>query len=557
MQAARPPEDHPLTFKEHGLTTTLPRLDLSSLDWTMRSADEGTVLVPPWLLRSVILADSPGRWTTLAIPRGRCLGIGRERLVAIIEQRDLPLVLPPIHAPEVVLLAAPDEEWLTATPIEEVLREYWALLYHARIHLGMRTCLAGEQTSEVQERIERIGPAAFNDARFVLLRERMLPPGAADAEAYARFAAAFLEMTSFAPVLRERYFAAVDDPARVLQTLRADVDADALLARTRPEGADGPSPPEPTRAPKSPPPTEETDRPPEPLQRRGLQRRITRAAALGNDVRAAILHQRAVQPPQRGGHLPDARDNPHFARFLERLAAALRLENANEWAAALTPVLVRASDGWRNAESRILYDLQTVCTDSEREVYTLDALGWLLTLGRRPLRRAVPAQRIVLVCKRLRSALGRLGRCRLEPEPRRRLDDLLRAAVRRSEHHVRQQLRPCISNALDRGRLQPRHAVEQVAREKLIEEFLDGIVRQGFARIGDLRDALSRNQLELHDLGGAGRWFTATSFCRSTGTWPSPWMASTTPARRTCASSRDSVRCCSPHPWGGCLPTTR
>jgi hypothetical protein len=452
-----------------------------------------------------MLADSTHGGTGPLIPRGKSCGMHRERLLAIIQQKELPLDLDNSGGEDVILLVEPDEDWLDGTAADEVLREYWGLLYHARVHMVMRTRLASRPVGEVRSRIERIGRAAFNDARFVLQRERLLWPGTGDAEAYARFAAVFLEMASFAPALLPRFFAAVDDPGRIAEVFASDVDADALLKRTQPSGASGPLPP--ARFAEDvaeEPAAEEADAPPDRTERPALQRQAEKAASRGNDVHAAILHQRARQRRDRGPRLWEVRRNPHFVRFVKRLAVALQLANEVDWAGALAPVLARAGEGWRNAESRLLYDLQKVCTDCEREIYTLDALGWLFTLGRQPLRRPVPAQRMVLTCKHLRSAMGRLGRCHLEPPQRQALDGLLRAAVHGSEGRLREQLRPPIGEALDRSGLVPRHTVEQVAREKVIEEFLDGIVRQGFARMGDLRDTLSRNQLKLHDLAGAG-----------------------------------------------------
>ena len=41
---------------------------------------------------------------------------------------------------------------------------------------------------------------------------------------------------------------------------------------------------------------------------------------------------------------------------------------------------------------------------------------------------------------------------------------------------------------------------ERVARKKLVEELLDQIGERGFLAMGDLRDAISRNNLKLPDL---------------------------------------------------------
>ncbi len=41
-----------------------------------------------------------------------------------------------------------------------------------------------------------------------------------------------------------------------------------------------------------------------------------------------------------------------------------------------------------------------------------------------------------------------------------------------------------------------------MARKKLVEELLDQIAERGFLSMGDLRDAISRNNLKLPDLAG-------------------------------------------------------
>jgi hypothetical protein len=475
----------------------------------MKATDESVVLVPPWLLRSVILADGQASGgVTLLLPRGRSHGVDRERLARIAEQKELPLSLGQIHGDVVLLLAQPDEEWLTSEPEPIALREYWRLLCHARVYITVKQRIAGGGAVDVATRVDRVGASAFNDARFVLQRDRLVLPTADDGEIYAQFAAQFVDLRFFAPHLLRRFFAAADHPEQILEAIRADVDVDAWVRRTRPAGAADPSDADDAATESAGPSVVlGEERLPVPAWLARMERRIARAARAGDDVRAAILQQRVG-----GGRLQGAcggLTNPHFARFVARLGKALRLDDqaAARSYTLLASVLARAEDRWRNVEGRLLYDLQKVCTESEREVFALDGLGWLFTLGRRPLRRAVPAQRRALVAKQLRAARSRLGRCHISPSQRRDLEVLLRQAVQRCENDLREQLRPAVGQALEQSGLQPGHTVERVAREKVIEEFLDGIVRRGFARMGDLRDTLSRNQLKLHDLTGPSALF--------------------------------------------------
>ncbi|MEX0587095.1 MAG: hypothetical protein WD176_10650, partial [Pirellulales bacterium] len=75
------------------------------------------------------------------------------------------------------------------------------------------------------------------------------------------------------------------------------------------------------------------------------------------------------------------------------------------------------------------------------------------------------------------------------------------AAVR-AEEQLRDSFRPRLAAALDDVGLLPNNLPERVARKKLIEELLDRIVERGFLTMGDLRDALSRNNLKLPDFAG-------------------------------------------------------
>ena len=65
---------------------------------------------------------------------------------------------------------------------------------------------------------------------------------------------------------------------------------------------------------------------------------------------------------------------------------------------------------------------------------------------------------------------------------------------------IRNRLRPLVSGTLREVDLRPENLPEKVALEKLVEELLDQIVERGFLRFGDLRDALSRNDLKLADV---------------------------------------------------------
>jgi hypothetical protein len=72
-----------------------------------------------------------------------------------------------------------------------------------------------------------------------------------------------------------------------------------------------------------------------------------------------------------------------------------------------------------------------------------------------------------------------------------------------------------LGDALREVGLQPQNFPERVALDKLIEELLDDIIERGFLNLGDLRDALSRNELKLADLSGADEFFTGDPLIRA------------------------------------------
>src|SRR5262249_23659249 len=152
-------------------------------------------------------------------------------------------------------------------------------------------------------------------------------------------------------------------------------------------------------------------------------------------------------------------------------------------------LLVSASRGTWPQAARLLYDLQKVCVDHERDLYALDIVEWVVSLGRKPIKRAVPLQADVLLVKHLRSASARLARTRISDDDRRRLAILLRHAVHHCEERLREKVRPILADSLDEVGFRPANQAETVSRSKLVEELLDRVTERGFLTMGDLRDA--------------------------------------------------------------------
>src|SRR5207248_8997355 len=195
------------------------------------------------------------------------------------------------------------------------------------------------------------------------------------------------------------------------------VDAASLFKATRLAGAPDPiysdvldeDEPGETHTGKLPPPAGL----PSAEKCRRLLESADHVGARGNVVRAAILRLRAadVAPPEmidaaRRGALAD------IERLVTRLQAALELHDreVEEWRAALPSLLGPASRGIWPPSARLLYDLQKVCIDYERDLYALDVVEWVVSVFRKPIKRAVPLQAEVLLVKHLRSAASRLVR---------------------------------------------------------------------------------------------------------------------------------------------------
>lgn len=418
----------------------------------------------------------------------------------------------------VVLLARPDAEALAATPAGDMLLTVWRRLFRARVAWHVQTLLdtGAIDARGLDERIARIGRTEFEEIRLVLRQDGWLLPPRTDAVVYQQFAAIFLDLTCFAPALRPHTFPALEGLGSVEALLAMDVDAMSLFESTRPTGA--PSPENEPVVPETEAEGDGAESSVEPIDsdvfdprsdqgRPGrLAARAREATARGNSVRAALVWMEAARVGGEGLVADVSRYEARAAirQLSSRLQTALfaRADEAGAWTEALTPLLARAPRGFWTPEARLLYDLQAVCLDHERQTFRTDLLGWIFSLGRRPLEVAMPHLREVAISNHLRNAARRLPKVRLAKDQRARLDALLRPAARRAEVALREQFRPWIDSTLESTWVRPRNLPERVAYRKFVEELLDPIVGRGFLTLGDLRDYASRSNLKLPDLAG-------------------------------------------------------
>ena len=474
----------------------------------MASTDPSAVLVPARILRRVVKVDRGLRWWDGAHPT--CYVISGAALGSIVDGPELGRPPGAAWPSTAVLIARPEPEDPAQSP-GSTLTTLWRRLFRARVEGELRWVFESGQIDApgLDARIVAIGRTEFEEARAVLRQDGLLLPPASDAAAYAAFAAVFLELTHFEPAARSSVFPAIESPAAVEAVLARDLDGRALRAATRPAGAPEPSAPPPETA--EPEPADEAAEAAEPASGPvGMSARFQRLAAraraaneCGNSVRAAILWTRSV-PHDRpeAGQAERAAARAAIRRLAVRLRKALFVQKGETslWVDALTLLLRHVAGEFWSPERRLLHDLQNVCSDHEREVFRLDPIGWLLSLGRLPLKHPLPHLREVTMSKHLRSAANRLKHVRLTREAPARLAGLLHPAVRRAEDALRERFRPWVDSTLESTWVRPGNLPERVAYCKLVEEMIDPIVSRGFTNLGDLRDAASRGNLKLPDL---------------------------------------------------------
>jgi hypothetical protein len=491
---------------------------IADLERAMSLADPAVLLLPPRLLRRVIKYHRHIAGLGLQVPHRRCYVIDRKALLQIASPHELGLRHGHEPPPTLLLIAHPNGGRAGALPPGEALLRCRRLLFHCRIHAAFEQQLAdgGLTPADIRGRIERIGRTEFEEIRRVLQQENHLLPPGDDCTTYVEFAAVYLGLRCFDARLIPCYFPSLADCAGLDSLIAKDVDAATLFAGLGPEDVHQPTEqpkPHPERASTAPPAGDGKPVPPPGVPVAKLILQADRAAAVGNNVRAAILKAQAAPGPDAARVAgPGAELNLLARRLQETLA--LTSDEVVAWSAALPALLGRATRGFWTVEARLLYDLQKACVDHERGIYTADLAGWAVSLGRRPLRRPLPGQQRVRVVRDLRNASQRLLRARLPEADGRRLGGLLGAALRHSEERLRVHFRPLLRDALDEVHLAPANLPERVARHKLIEELLDRIVERGFLTLGDLRDALSSNQLKLPDLAGPAEFLRGDPLIR-------------------------------------------
>jgi hypothetical protein len=511
-------------------------------------------LVLARVLRRVIRIHADLHGFVLRIPHNKSYVIDVAPLLDIVDKSDLGIPETEELPPQLLLLEQPSTDELESWSKEESFLRIWRLLFHAKIHQilhsdGLQGPVAtGAFTAErIASHIARLGPLVFAEIRTVLEQELFLLPPYDDATAYEEFVAVYLGIRKFNPYLLPSFFPAIERPDEVDAMMAEFIDVDALLKATR-----LPNTPDPRGLVEMPaaildtyesgsmPALQEsretaagrrtrparsstTSTSAKPRQRSEStyllwKARADREEVRGNLAGAAIRRARAeyAVPRERAALAASAlRDDIHA--LVERLQKAIGQQDRDPrpWREALLAMAHQTPRGIWTAEARTIYDLQKVCVDHEQVISTVDLMHWVFSWGRRPIIRQLPNQREVLMSRHLRSALARVPVLRIPERQRRQLAEVLVEACEEAETLLREQFRPQIGHALNHIELMPENVPERVAREKLVEELLDGIVERGFLTMGDLRDAVSRNNLKQPDCSGPVAFFHGNAVLRA------------------------------------------
>ena len=445
----------------------------------------GALLVEERVLRRIIRRDRGIHGPGLHVPHERCYVVPRARLARYVDPDEVRG--DQTGLPERVIVVTGDRGVLAADG-PEVQTELWRVLFHARVHLAFdELAAAGRfEASVVRERVHRLGHADLDAGRFVLRQESLLLPPASLGDVYVELAALYLELRHFAPAALDRTFPGLDRTAYDA-LLSLDLDADALLAASRP-----------ARAPAEPCLARPPEDPAQPTAPQALEPEAVRGAermrSKGNLARAAIL---AV----RGGCRDAAQRD--LEALTARLGRTFGVDDPAGWADGLMPVveLAGAQPSMRTASSRLLHDLQAACVIADREVKVVDVIGWTLSRGKRDLVRALPAARTIRAARRVHRAVGKLAACAFASGAERdRAAATLHVIAQHADARARAGYRPVIVAALNDAGLVPYELPERVAQATLVDELLDRALTAGQLSLGDLRDALSRNDLKLPDL---------------------------------------------------------
>ncbi|MEO2031205.1 MAG: hypothetical protein ABGZ35_03875, partial [Planctomycetaceae bacterium] len=484
----------------------------SQLRQAVRQADAGTFLVESRVIRRLVRELNNFARLSSRIPHTEVQIVRAADVRRLTHPDELGLESFEGLPDPVLLIAAPEEHEVAGRSTQDQMVLVWRRLFHGAIDRAVRSRINAEQLTRahIEAHIDSLGQVEFDEAHAVLASEHRLIHPESRMEAFTEFVAIWWEFSRFAPDLIAIWFPSLAsrNPEEFIPDIR--IDADLLYVATRLSSA-----PEPDTTPQVM--LDEVQlssvrqdwfeggqvRPSERRYQR-LQRRRQRAIERGNTVAAGLAAmygaESATTEQQRDEALQAAEDD--LQSLVNRLQQALTFDatDVGTWHESLRELFRNATHGFWNADKKLLHDLQKVCMDHERVTYQVDLVKWIVSWGKRPLRRPLTNICEVMMAKHLANSAQRLAYVRLSGKEREQLAGLLHEAAELAEDQMRRRIRPTLRQTLLEVGFRPDSVPEKVAFDKLIEESLDCIAYRGYLTMGYLRDAISRNDLKLSDL---------------------------------------------------------
>lgn len=489
----------------------------SSLEPILRSVEPRVRLIPERHLRQVhqFLHDA-GRPLPPNLSLPFWINRGDLNEIGVIPRRILTGT-----EPSLLLITDPDDRGISSLPRSEQLLAYWRSLFQAMVmrEIDQKVEKGILTVEKCREKLVCFGTPIEREIRFVLHSEQLIVnPDVNSLVLYRAFATTYLDLAAFDEKRIEDFFPSLHDRNAIELMLGEDLNRAVFQNISRPEGV---------AEPETPTPPDESwiarDTSiilPEYVscEQGDLLKRAEEAEQKGNHVRAAILYTEIAATAECVDPV-NARNNANasLAKVVDALGDLFKWEDdaRQEWKQALIPFLAPASAGVWPRAARCLYELQRIPADFSREIYAVDLPEAIRTFGRRPVKRFLPHARNVIILMHLKKAHKQMLRVGLGHAAQLRVDRLFHYQMHTLEESIREEFTPIITDVLTHSGLVPQTTVEKVGRDKLVAELVDRICERGYLRLGDVRDAIARNQLKMPDLSSVGEFLRGDGLLRA------------------------------------------
>lgn len=382
-------------------------------------------------------------------------------------------------------LIPPDDRSLFSLPESRVRRIYSRLLFRGEIQARLK------QTQSHVKAWRSIMPAQRRELEYVLRAEHRLPVAPNEIEISAAFIEYFFDLRIFQPDALMATFPLLKFESAMIQDLERELAIESLAARCQ---LDIVSMESPVSTPQRKPGSEAAGQ--RCLSRGNLAGAAS--AAHGTTLGEEALH-RLVEGLMKILHWPGSTENNIGKNGNEPNNVGSNLQHIQEWQSALEPFAAAAGQTHWPHEKRALYDLQRIITDFSGPLDAVAPIEWVKSFGTKPIRRSLMPVRDVIILRRLRSARKHVEKSSINEQDRHALGHLLESEIASFDVRIRANLGPVIHRTFDVAGMKPANLTERLARERIVAELLDRLSENGFLRLGDLRDAVARNDLKMRD----------------------------------------------------------